>query len=89
MPPPATTVTLFGKPDCHLCDDARAAVVEALEGRPVELREVDISRDPSLLRSYGERIPVVEIGGEERFRYFVDVDALRRIVDELQRRSAE
>jgi glutaredoxin len=89
MPASTTAVTLYGKPDCHLCDEARAAIAEALEGRRVELREVDISRDPSLLRSYGERIPVVEVGGEERFRYFVDVDGLRRIVDGLQGQSAE
>ena len=89
MPASTTAVTLYGKPDCHLCDEARAAIGQALEGRPVELREVDISRDPSLLRSYGERIPVVEIGGEERFRYFVDVEALRRIVDDIQGQSAE
>jgi glutaredoxin len=87
--PGPTTVTLYGKPDCHLCDEARAAVEEALEGRAAELREIDISADPALRRDYGERIPVVEVGGEERFRYFVDVDALRRVLDDLQDRNGE
>jgi len=83
------TVTLYGKSDCHLCDEARAAVMQALEGREVELREIDISTDAALRRDYGERIPVVEIGGEERFRYFVDVEALRRMVDGLQDPNCE
>ena len=71
------TLTLYGKPGCHLCDDARVAVGEALAGRPVELREVDVSLDPQLHRRYGERIPVLELDGEELFEYFVDPVALR------------
>jgi len=78
-------VTLYGKPGCHLCDDARAAVAAALADRPVELREVDVSLDPSLERAYGERIPVVAVDGEERFQYFVEVGALARLLDGLER----
>ena len=89
MPDPTPTVTLYGKPDCHLCDEARAAVTQALEGREVELLEIDISTDPALRRDYGERIPVVEVGGEERFRYFVDVEALRHMVDGPQEPNRE
>ncbi len=77
-------VTLYGKPGCHLCDDARAAVAAALDGRPVELREVDVSLDPSLERAYGERIPVVAVDGEERFHYFVDGATLERMLDGLE-----
>jgi hypothetical protein len=39
---------------------------------------VDIAGDPELERRYRERIPVVEIGGEEAFELFVHPDALRR-----------
>ncbi len=78
-------VTLYGKPGCHLCDDARAAVATALAGRRVVLREVDISLDPGLERAYGERIPVVAVDGDERFQYFVDPAALARLLDGLER----
>ena len=78
-------VTLYGKPGCHLCDDARTAVATALAGRPVELREVDVSLDPGLERAYGERIPVVAVDGEERFEYFVDAGELARLLDGLER----
>jgi hypothetical protein len=76
-------VTLYGKPGCHLCDDARAVVVRVRADHPFELREVDVSLDPELFRAYGERIPVLELDGEELFEYFVDEADLRRRVDRV------
>jgi Glutaredoxin-like domain (DUF836) len=76
-------LTLYGKPGCHLCDDARAAVREALAGRDAELREVDVTLEPVLERRYGERIPVLALDGEELFEYFVDGDALRKRLDKV------
>jgi glutaredoxin len=66
------TVTLYGKPGCHLCDDARAVVEGVRERHPFELREVDITLDPELFREYGERIPVLALDGEELFDHFVE-----------------
>jgi glutaredoxin len=70
-------VTLYGKPGCHLCDDARAAVERVRATRPFELLEVDVTLDPVLNRRYGERIPVLALDGEELFEHFVDEAALR------------
>ena len=66
-------ITLFGRPGCHLCDDAR----EVLEhvGEPYE--EVDIESDDALLGRYLERIPVIAVDGQETFDLFVDEAALR------------
>jgi glutathione S-transferase len=77
------TVTLYGKPGCHLCDDARAAVLEALPGRDARLDEVDVTLDPVLERRYGERIPVLALDGEELFEYFVDGGALAERLDKV------
>ena len=67
-----STVTLYARPGCHLCDDARAAI-ERVRGRtPFRLVEIDIESDDALHRTYLERIPVVEVDGEELFEYFVD-----------------
>ena len=55
-----TEVVLYGRPDCHLCDEARAAI---LGFAGVELREVDIESDDELFKAMLERIPVVEVGG--------------------------
>ena len=73
-----SVVTLFGRPGCHLCDDARAVLERVRAEHPFTLDEVDIERDDELLRRYLERIPVISLDGEELFDYFVDEQALRR-----------
>ena len=73
-----SVVTLYGRPGCHLCDDARAALERVRSLQPFTLREVDIERDDELLRRYLERIPVVSVDGEELFDYHVDEQALKR-----------
>jgi glutaredoxin len=78
-----TLVTLYGKPGCHLCDEAREVVSEIRRERPFELREVDVSLDPSLHRRYGERIPVVDVDGDEAFEYVVEPEELRRRLDRV------
>jgi glutaredoxin len=65
-------VTLYGKPGCHLCEDARAVVDRVRAERPFELREVDVTLDPGLFREYGERIPVLVLDGEELFEFVVE-----------------
>ncbi|MEO8690618.1 MAG: glutaredoxin family protein [Solirubrobacteraceae bacterium] len=67
-----STVTLYTRPGCHLCDDARAAIERVRSETPFGLVEVDIESDDALHRAYLERIPVVELDGEELFEYFVD-----------------
>ena len=65
-------VTLYGKPGCHLCDDARAVVERVRAQRAFELEEVDVSVDPTMHREYGERIPVLALNGVELFEYHVE-----------------
>ena len=67
------SLVLYGRPGCHLCDEARTALERI--GHPFE--EVDIESDDALLRRFLERIPVVALDGEELSDYFVDEDALR------------
>jgi Glutaredoxin-like domain (DUF836) len=67
-------VTLYGKPGCCLCDEAREAVEALRTKRGFDLREVDVSLDPRLHRQYGERIPVAVIEAAAGARGF-DGDA--------------
>jgi glutaredoxin len=78
-----TRVTLYGKPGCCLCDEAKEALAAVRAERPFDLEQVDVSVDPALNRDYGERIPVVAVEGEELFEYHVDPDELRRRLDTL------
>jgi glutaredoxin len=71
------TVTLYGRPGCHLCDDARVQLSALRDELGFELVERDIEADDDLLRRYLERIPVVALDGEELFDFFVDEPVLR------------
>jgi glutaredoxin-like protein DUF836 len=53
-------------------------LLEARAEESFELEEIDISGNPDLEARYREWLPVVEIGGERAFTYFVPPDALRR-----------
>ncbi len=73
----SVVVTLYSKPDCHLCADARAALERLRPELGFSISELDITADEALHRAYFERIPVVALEGEELFDYFVDEQALR------------
>jgi glutaredoxin len=74
----ASTVTLYTRQGCHLCEDAKAVLV--LHGLSVE--EVDIDQEPELKARYQECIPVVVIDGVERFRGRVNEMLLRRLLSQ-------
>ena len=77
-------LVLYGRPDCHLCDEARAGL-ESLraEGLSFELEEVDIESDDELLKRFLERIPVVELNGEIVSELWLDADGLRARISTL------
>ena len=70
------TVTLYTRPGCHLCDDARAALQALRTRHEFEIREVDIETDDALHAAYLERIPVICLDGEHVSDYFVDESTL-------------
>jgi glutaredoxin len=70
------TLTLYSRPECHLCDEARAALERVRARTTFSLHEVNIETDDELHRRYLERIPVVALGDEELFDFFVDEAAL-------------
>jgi glutaredoxin len=74
---PAPRVTLYGKPGCHLCDDARSVVQQVCTELGEAYVEVDILSDPELARRYGEEIPVTLVDGAQHDFWRVDPDRLR------------
>jgi glutaredoxin len=80
-----TTLTLLGKPGCHLCDDAKVVVDRvvaelAADGRPVQVVERSILDDPELERRFHDDIPVVLIDGRVHGRWRFDAERLRAAV---------
>jgi hypothetical protein len=72
-------LTLIGKPDCHLCEDALAVVTSVMNelntdasSPVVALAEVSILDDPELHERYVEDIPVLLIAGKVHTYWRVD-----------------
>lgn len=65
------TLTVYRRPDCHLCDDAEILLRDELAIRAragqvtANVRQLDISGDPGLESRYGSRIPVFAVGDDE------------------------
>ena len=78
-------VTLYAKAGCHLCDEARAYLEDALTDldQEVDLREADIRTDPELFERYRYRIPVIVVDGDERLEGRISNDAVWELLRSL------
>ena len=80
-PAPADArVVLYTRAACHLCEDARAAVVRVCAETGSDWREVDIDSAPALREKYGEYVPVVEVDGVQQGFWRVDAARLARLL---------
>ena len=62
----AVSVAVYGRPGCHLCDEAVELLNEIRRsGIRFEVVEVNIERSEELHASYLERIPVIQVNGDE------------------------
>jgi len=77
------TVTLIGKPGCHLCDDARVVVQRVAAETGAEVEELDITAegfDSALREKYWEQIPVTLVNGAQHDFWRVDPERLRKAI---------
>jgi glutaredoxin len=77
MSPADARVTLYSRPGCHLCDDARAVVEQICAELGESYVEISIDDDPDLRRRYGEEIPVTLVDGAQHDFWRVDPARLR------------
>jgi hypothetical protein len=86
-----TTLTLIGKPDCHLCDvaseiiDAVVAELPDAAAERIEIVESSIQDDPALYELWWEKIPVVLIDGELHAHWRLSPERLRHALEEAIR----
>jgi glutaredoxin len=71
-------ITLYGKPGCHLCDDARTVIEQVCGEVGTSYDEIDITTSPELMEAYGEQIPVTFVDGRQHDFWRVDPDRLRK-----------
>jgi len=78
-----TTLTVIGKPDCHLCDVAEQIVDTVVAALPdavadeVVIEQASILDDKALYDQWWEKIPVVLIDGRLHAHWRVSADRLR------------
>ena len=90
-----TTLTLIGKPDCHLCDVAEGVVEQVLAVLPdhtadsVDVVTRSILDDPVLYELWWEKIPVVLIDDHLHAHWRVAPDRLRDALIDAEARTSE
>ncbi len=70
-------VTLYSRPGCHLCDDARAVIEAVCEELGESYEELSIDDDPVLADRFANEIPVTFVDGRQHDFWRVSPDRLR------------
>ena len=79
-------LTLIGKPNCHLCDEAKEVVTTVMTEFPegtISLEEKSIQEHQDLFDAYWEKIPVLQINGKVHNYWHIDPMRLRTKLKEL------
>jgi len=74
----APRVTLYGRPGCHLCDEARAVIEAVCAELGESYAEVSIDDDAALRDRFANEIPVTFVDGRQHDFWRVSPDRLRR-----------
>lgn len=77
-------VTLYSRPGCHLCKQAKAEMAPLLAEIGARLFEVNIDQDPELRARYDHDVPVILLGARKIAKYRVDLEQLRRQLSEAR-----
>ena len=80
-------VTLYTRPGCHLCAEAKAAIAPLLREFQAPLREVNIDMDVALTERYGWDVPVIFIGTRKVAKHRVDLAQFRRQLQEAREKG--
>ncbi|MDN5894843.1 MAG: glutaredoxin family protein [Nocardioides sp.] len=70
-------ITLFSRPGCHLCDDARVTIERVCADLGESFEELNIDDDAALSDRYSEEIPVTLVDGKQHDFWRVDEARLR------------
>lgn len=73
-------VILYGKAECHLCEDAEAILARVAAELGVPYRKVDIERSPELFEQFRYRIPVIEVPGGQTLDWPTTPERVRRAI---------
>lgn len=80
-------VTLYTRPGCHLCGEAKSLIAPLLAEFGARLLEVNIDADPELKERYNLDVPVILLEGRKIAKHRVDAVQFRRQLLDASRRS--
>ncbi len=76
-----TTLTIYTRRNCHLCDEMKRVVRDVGLTLPLTIEAVDVDQDPVLARRYGTDVPVLVAGERELARHRVTAERLRELLE--------
>ena len=71
-------VTIYSRPGCHLCEEAKAQIAPLLKEFGARLTEINIDEDLELRARYDFDVPVIFLGARKAAKHRVDLAQLRR-----------
>jgi glutaredoxin len=75
-------VTIYSRPGCHLCEEAKSQIAPLLKEFGARLTEIDIDQDPDLRARYDYDVPVIFLGARKAAKHRVDLaQFLRQLRD--------
>ena len=78
-------VTIYTRPGCHLCDEAKLQMAPLLAEFGARLREVNIDADPELRELYNLDVPVIFLADRKIAKHRLDPGQFRRQLVEARR----
>ena len=78
-------VTIYSRPGCHLCEEAKARIAPLLKEFGARLTEINIDEDSQLRARYDCDVPVIFLGARMAAKHRVDVVQFRRQLREISR----
>ncbi|HEY2647536.1 MAG TPA: glutaredoxin family protein, partial [Candidatus Acidoferrales bacterium] len=70
--------TIYSRPGCHLCEEAKAQLAPMLKEFGASLTEINIDEDPQLHALYDYDVPVIFLGARKAAKHRVDLAQFRR-----------
>jgi glutaredoxin len=77
-------LTLYSRPGCHLCDEAKKHIAPLAARFGARVREINIDADPVLRTRYNEEVPVLFLGPRKVAKYTINLDQLCRQLERAE-----
>jgi glutaredoxin len=71
-------VTIYSRPGCHLCEEAKTQIAPLLAEFGARLTEINIDEDAELRARYDYDVPVIFLGARKAAKHRVDLNQFRR-----------